>query len=445
MRFRAARNRRSQAAALLLGVSLVAASPRDQTDPADPTDKEELAGQCACGNLNRDKSGDGSDHKQQKAAGGEASLEISSAAQRHNDDLVNIPGGTFYMGTPKHLVHFPQDGEGPVRQVKMSSFAIDKYEVSNDKFREFVEETDYVTEAEEYGDSFVAELWLSKAVSATIDMQVAAVPWWLPVKNCSWEHPEGFDSDIHNRGNHPVLHVSWNDASAYCKWRGGRLPSEAQWEYAARGGKEQKNYPWGNAMQPMRRKPNTTETDGGHPAKEETTAEKDVWRMNIWQGKFPKKNTAKDGFNMTAPVDAFGPQNNYGLYNMVGNAWEWTSDWWTPAHYLTEENQEIGFVDPEGPTVEELDQLKEMGYLEKDAEYEKTKKGGSFMCHKSYCYRYRVCARTKMTPESSAHNVGFRCAAQWDDPNGARPWDAQKKAEEDEDILDDLPAWTEGK
>ena len=114
----------------------------------------------------------------------------------HNAEMKNIPGGKFYMGTPKHLVHFPQDGEGPVRQVKMSSFAIDTYEVSNDKFAEFVESEEYATEAEEYGDSFVAELWLSKAVSDTIDQAVAAVPWWLPVKGCSWRNPEGFDTSF---------------------------------------------------------------------------------------------------------------------------------------------------------------------------------------------------------------------------------------------------------
>ena len=163
---------------------------------------------------------------------------------------------------------------------------------------------------------------------------------------------------------------------------------------------------------------------------------------------------------MTAPVDSFGEQNNFGLYNMVGNVWEWTADWWTPAHYLTEvrllsplcrrcvavlslifarvlntqENQHIGFVDPPGPSTDELDQLKEMGYVEPDSEYEKTKKGGSFMCHKSYCYRYRNCARTKMTPESSAHNVGFRCAMPWEDPEGPQPWlnDADIEAEDSE-------------
>jgi sulfatase modifying factor 1 len=319
------------------------AAAEEQADDADP-------GQCACGNLGREHGEDGSASSSAKAAaedGGDAAR--TPAAAQHNEEMVNIPGGRFYMGTPKHLVHFPQDGEGPVRQVKMTSFAIDQYEVSNAKFAEFVEAEDFVTEAEEFGDSFVAELWLSEAVSATIDNAVAAVPWWLPVKKCSWRQPEGFDTDIAERMDHPVIHVSWNDAQAYCKWRGGSLPTEAQWEYAARGGKDQKNFPWGNAMQPMR-------------PKKEPKGEK-IYRMNIWQGKFPTLNTADDGYNMTAPVDSFGEQNNYGLYNMVGNVWEWTSDWWTPAHYLTEENQHIGFVDPAGPTTDELDQLKEMGYM----------------------------------------------------------------------------------
>ena len=392
-------------------------------------------GQCACGNLKREHPEDGGRTPRSAGGGGaEGSGEakpqaVLDAIARHNEQMVEIGGGRFYMGTPKHLVHFPQDGEGPVRQVKMSSFAIDKYEVSNAKFLEFVEAEDYVTEAEEFGDSFVAELWLSPAVSETIDKQVAAVPWWLPVKNCSWRQPEGFDTDLSGRMDHPVVHVSWNDAAAYCKWRGGALPTEAQWEYASRGGKDQKNYPWGNAMQPMR-------------PKSDPKGDK-IYRMNIWQGKFPTRNTAEDGFNTTAPVDSYGEQNHFGLYNMVGNVWEWTSDWWTPAHYLTEENQHIGFVDPAGPSTDELDQLKEMGYLEPDAEYEKTKKGGSFMCHKSYCYRYRNCARTKMTAESSAHNVGFRCAAEWEDPAGAQPWlddadlEAAEEEEEGEEGVDD--------
>ena len=285
-------------------------------------DTPEAAGmhdaQCACGNSNRDT---------KDLPRGERPLSVAAttpegvaAAQRHNADMKNIPGGTFYMGTPKHLVHFPQDGEGPVRQVKVSSFSIDTYEVSNDKFAEFVESEDYVTEAEEFGDSFVAELWLSKAVSKTIDQAVAAVPWWLPVKGCSWKNPEGFDTDLTGRGNHPVVHVSWNDAQAYCKWRGGALPAEAHWEYAARGGKEQKLYPWGNAMQPMRPKKNQTAAEGPEVAETDVAAvaaaeeeSKETWRMNIWQGKFPKHNTGKDGFRMTAPVDAFGPQNSYGL------------------------------------------------------------------------------------------------------------------------------------
>lgn len=225
----------------------------DATDAA--ADGTEDAGQCACGNLGRDTGEDGaagsSSSKAAAAEEGDSGVARTPAAAKHNDETVNIPGGRFYMGTPKHLVHFPMDGEGPVRQVKMTSFAIDKYEVSNAKFTEFVESEEFVTEAEEFGDSFVAELWLSKAVSATIDNAVAAVPWWLPVKNCSWRHPEGFDTDISARMNHPVIHVSWNDAQAYCKWRGGGLPSEAQWEFASRGGKDQKNFPYGNIKSPF--------------------------------------------------------------------------------------------------------------------------------------------------------------------------------------------------
>lgn len=206
---------------------------------------------------------------------------------------------------------------------------------------------------------------LSEPVKAQIHQAVAAAPWWLPVKGADWRHPEGPDSTILHRSNHPVLHVSWNDAVAYCAWAGKRLPTEAEWEYSCRGGLQNRLFPWGNKLQPK----------GQHYA-------------NIWQGEFPVTNTGEDGFQGTAPVDAF-PPNGYGLYNIVGNAWEWTSDWWT-VHHSAEET-----LNPKGPT----------------SGKDRVKKGGSYMCHKSYCYRYRCAARSQNTPDSSASNLGFRCAA----------------------------------
>ncbi|XP_068265041.1 formylglycine-generating enzyme isoform X2 [Nyctibius grandis] len=252
--------------------------------------------------------------------------------------MVAIPGGVFTMGTDEPEIQ--QDGEWPARRVHINSFYMDQYEVSNEEFERFVNSTGYVTE-------------------------VAAAPWWLPVKGANWKHPEGPDSSISNRMDHPVLHVSWNDAVAFCTWAGKRLPTEAEWEYSCRGGLENRLFPWGNKLQPK----------GQHYA-------------NIWQGVFPTNNTAEDGYKGTAPVTAF-PPNGYGLYNMVGNAWEWTSDWWA-VHHSTEEVH-----NPKGPS----------------SGTDRVKKGGSYMCHKSYCYRYRCAARSQNTPDSSASNLGFRCAA----------------------------------
>jgi formylglycine-generating enzyme len=178
-------------------------------------------------------------------------------------------------------------------------------------------------------------------------------PWWFKIKGANWRHPEGSGSSITDRMDHPVLHVSWNDANAYCKYRNKRLPTEAEWEVACRGGKRNRLFPWGNKLMP----------GGRH------------W-TNIWQGKFPDVNTAEDGYVSTAPVDKFR-QNDYDLYNIIGNAWEWTSDLWNAD-------------DKENP--------------------DRVKKGGSYLCHESYCYRYRCAARSQNTQDSSAGNLSFRCA-----------------------------------
>ena len=278
------------------------------------------------------------------------------------NQFVRISGGLFTMGTDEAIL--PQDGEGPARRVQVSDFFIHKYEVSNREFAAFTADTGYVTEAETFGNSFVLEMLLSVSVKSGITQAVMNAPWWLPVEGASWKQPEGEDSDIKDRQKHPVVHVSWNDAVKYCQWSGGRLPTEAEWEYAARGGLEGRLYPWGNNPLPR----------GDH------------W-MNIWQGEFPEENTAEDGYVGTAPVDSF-PPNRYGLHNMAGNVWEWVSDWWTIRH--SEEFQ----IDPRGPP----------------SGKDKVKKGGSYICHPQYCFRYRCAARSQNTPDSSASNLGFRCA-----------------------------------
>ncbi|XP_053890458.1 formylglycine-generating enzyme isoform X1 [Malaclemys terrapin pileata] len=280
-----------------------------------------------------------------------------------HSQMALIPTGMFTMGTDEPEIQ--QDGEWPARKVHVSQFYMDRYEVSNVEFEKFVNATGYVTEAEKFGDSFVFEGMLSEQVKTEIQQAVAAAPWWMPVKGANWRQPEGPDSSISKRMDHPVLHVSWNDAVAYCTWAGKRLPTEAEWEYSCRGGLENRLFPWGNKLQPK----------GQHYA-------------NIWQGEFPISNTGEDGYKGTAPVTAF-PPNGYGLYNIVGNAWEWTSDWWAVHHSAGETRN------PKGPS----------------SGTDRVKKGGSYMCHKSYCYRYRCAARSQNTPDSSASNLGFRCAA----------------------------------
>lgn len=278
--------------------------------------------------------------------------------------MVLIPEGSFTMGTNNPI--FVADGEGPERKVTLSKFYMDKYEVSNSEFELFVNATGYVTEAEKFGNSFVMEKYVSEKVLEKIDQAVAAAPWWVPVDKADWRHPEGPDSSIKDRMDHPVLHASWNDAVAFCKWMEKRLPTEAEWEYACRDGLEGRLFSWGNKENP-----------------------KDSHYMNIWHGEFPKENTGDDGYKGTAPVTEFPETKKFGLKNMIGNVWEWTQDWWDIKHDATAK------TNPTGPS----------------SGSDKVKKGGSFMCHKSYCYRYRCVARSQNTPDSSAHNLGFRCAS----------------------------------
>jgi len=272
------------------------------------------------------------------------------------DDMVLIPSGTYFMGTDKPV--FKDDRESPERPVNIDEFYLDKFEVSNAKFQQFVDATTYVTEAEKFGDSFVFKGQIDERVQEEYkDYRVANAVWWYKVRNVDWKHPEGEASDISQRLNHPVVHVSWADASNFCKWQGKRLPSEEEWEAACRGGKKGKLFPWGNKLNA-----------------------KDQHWVNIWQGTFPDENTADDGHAFTSPVDTF-EQNTNGLCNMVGNVWEWTSTLWDPT-YANEAPEKR----------------------------ERVKKGGSFLCHQSYCYRYRCAARSQNTEDSSASNLGFRCA-----------------------------------
>lgn len=288
---------------------------------------------------------------------------IPAAVSVSTSGMVKLSGGSFLMGTDDKE-GFPEDGEGPVREVTLDSFYIDATTVTNQQFAEFIKATNYQTDAEKFGWSFVFYALLQSETDLSKLQRSSQTPWWCVVEGAKWNMPEGLNSDIRERMDHPVVHVSWNDAMAYCRWSGKRLPTEAEWEYAARGGLIQKKFPWGDELTP----------EGEH-------------RCNIWQGVFPDINTMDDGYLGTAPAKSFKP-NNFGLYNMAGNVWEWCNDWFSRDFHKTSSP-----VNPKGP---------ESGNA-------KVIRGGSFLCHDSYCNRYRVAARSSNTVDSSTSNMGFRC------------------------------------
>ena len=261
------------------------------------------------------------------------------------------------------------DGERPVHEVTLQPFRIDITTVTNADFGRFVKATGYVTTAEEFGYSAVFHLAFTGERSDIVG-RPEETPWWLGVRDAQWRRPEGPGSDISTRAHHPVVHVSYDDALAYCAWAGKRLPTEAEWEYAARGGLAGARFAWGDELVP----------DGEH-------------RCNIWQGDFPDHNTLEDGYLTTAPAKAFAA-NGYGLFQSAGNVWEWCSDWFDPTYYASSPAD-----DPAGP----------------DQGITRVMRGGSFLCHDSYCHRYRVAARSSSTPDSTAANLGFRCATSAED------------------------------
>jgi len=280
----------------------------------------------------------------------------------HPDTLVDVPDTTFRMGDDS-LWAYPGDGEGPVHEVALDAFSIDRYAVTNDAFSTFVDATGWASDAERFGWSFVFGGLLPDGFPDT--RGVVGAEWWRQVFGADWRHPEGPQSTIDERGDHPVVQVSWNDALAYCRWTATRLPTEAEWECAARGGRVGSAFPWGDDLEP----------GGEH-------------RMNVFQGSFPSGNTAADGFLGTAPVDAFAP-NDIGLHNVTGNVWEWCADRFGLDAYARHEAR-----NPRGPARGE----------------QRVQRGGSYLCHLSYCRRYRVSARFASEPTSSAGNAGFRVA-----------------------------------
>jgi formylglycine-generating enzyme required for sulfatase activity len=310
------------------------------------------------------------------------------------DDMVWIPGGKFTMGTTDTNHRFFD--AHPEHEVEIDGFWMDETEVTNDQFAKFVEATGYVTVAEKAPkmEEIMANLrpgtpppspdvlvpgslvfvQPTESVSGEDEQE-----WWRWVPGANWRHPEGPGSDIKDRMNHPVVHVCWRDAEAYCKWAGKRLPTEAEWERAARGGLVGKTYAWGD----------------------EAPAADGKWRCNIWQGPGFHKNSEADGFTRTAPVKSY-PPNAYGLYEVSGNVWEWCSDWYTPDYYKTSPPK-----NPKGPEASYDPRARQN---ENPLAPKRVMRGGSFLCSDGFCARYKPYGRGQGDVDTGQSHVGFRCA-----------------------------------
>nr|WP_255429292.1 formylglycine-generating enzyme family protein [Ramlibacter albus] len=276
--------------------------------------------------------------------------------------MVALGGGEFVMGTDS-LDGFPDDGEGPARTVHVDPFSITSTTVTNAQFTAFVRDTGYITQAEALGSSFVFYLQVPPALRSQIRHVPTGLPWWLEVRDACWQRPEGPGSHVRERMDHPVVHASWHDAQAYCEWAGVRLPTEAQWEFAARGSLPGARYVWGDEDPPEA-------------------------HCNVWQGSFPDEPA--QGWRPGTMAAASHEPNGFGLYGMAGNVWEWCEDWFHPHYHRNTAASNPVQSQPTG---------------------RRATRGGSFLCHESYCNRYRVAARGSNTPESSASNIGFRVVA----------------------------------
>ncbi|MBS0319308.1 MAG: formylglycine-generating enzyme family protein [Proteobacteria bacterium] len=297
--------------------------------------------------------------------------------------MVRIPGGTFRMGSDSHYAE-----EAPAHNVRVDGFLIDRYAVTNADFRKFVDATGHVTLAERPADpslypGALPEMLVPSSVmfarpAGRVDMR-NHYNWWTYVAGADWRHPRGPQSSLQGLWNHPVVHVAYEDAEAYAAWAGKSLPTEAEWEYAARGGREATEYAWGDELMP-----------GGKPM------------ANFWQGEFPWQNTELDGYEWTAPVGSY-PANGYGLFDMIGNVWEWTSDFY----------QDHGKIKKACCTLENprgCDLEASLDARTPDIKIpRRVMKGGSYLCAENYCRRYRPAARMPQTVDTSTCHLGFRC------------------------------------
>lgn len=322
--------------------------------------------------------------------GAPASPDTIKGGKTDHAGMIYIPSGSFLMGAADEA---GRPDEYPRHKVSVSAFWMDQTEVTNASFARFVKETGYVTTAERMPDWEVLKKQLPEGTPKPPDSVLVAASlvfsppakvrglddvsqWWTWKKGANWQRPDGPGSNIKDKENYPVVHVSWEDAQAYCQWAGKRLPTEAEWEYAARGGLENASYPWGN--EPL---------------------ETGSIKANTWQGDFPVKNTGRDGYRLLAPVKQFKP-NGYGLFDMAGNVWEWCADWYHPDYY---QNHNANQVNPKGPN-EGYDPM-EPGVPKRVV------RGGSFLCNASYCKGYRVSARMKTSADTGLSHTGFRCVS----------------------------------
>jgi len=292
------------------------------------------------------------------AAGASVPAAALAIADAGAPERVAFAGGRSHVGTDRPVI--ASDGEGPRRSVTLAPFEVEAVPVTNARFAAFVAATGYVTEAERFGWAPVFRPLLADAGA----VPASATPWWVRRDGAAWFAPEGPGSGVEGRADHPVVHVAWADARAFAGWAGGRLPSEAEWELAARGGLPDPRFPWGDA-----------EPDDAS-----------FQPCNIWQGRFPGENTLADGWMATSPVGAF-PANGAGLHDMAGNVWEWTADPFR-VRSVRREAQARNRRARDGN--------------------ERVMKGGSFLCHRSYCYRYRIAARSGTAADSGGSNAGLR-------------------------------------